>query len=177
MKKTIKIICVLLLISFVSISKVQSQHFAVYSEDSRLVDGVWDDWKTLWKYDVRGSYGEILLYATYNHPSQYVWKFTISNFTKPSKAEIKEHYKNNEWWVYSGTFEYYITDEYPDLRSLLLKKEFIDPSCHDVNKGQTPCVKKTISATIKIAPYKEHPRIYNLFFGNGLGYAFNLYRD
>ena len=56
---------------------------------------------------------------------------------------------DGDWVVYNGTFEYYITDEYPDARSLLLAQEWVDPHDHNPLKGQTPCVKKTVNARIK----------------------------
>ena len=41
---------------------------------------------------------------------------------------------------------------------------FVRPSQHNVDKGQMPCVKRTVQATIKIAPYKDHPKVYNIWF-------------
>ena len=91
--------------------------------------------------------------------------------------------KNNLWWEYQGTVEYYICDLYPTLTDFVkIKYRFLRD--FDVNdseyekklsalkaskmlKGQsfTPISFKKIikQATIKIAPYKKVPRVYNIY--------------
>lgn len=139
---------------------------------SQLVDGCWSQWKVSYDY-LYGNYGSIQCYNAFGHPSIYCWRFTINNYQTPTKDQIKLHRKTNTWFEYSGTFEYYISDEYPDIRSQLIKGTWVAPWNHDTSKGQTPCVKRTLFATIKIAPYKKNPVCYNIFF-NGGGFAIDL---
>ncbi len=87
----------------------------------------------------------------------------------PDKKTIKLHYKNNMWYEYSGTVEYYVTEKYPTILDIL--KAFDFPYFnYDSGSDGNPCVKRTARATIKIAPYKDHPKCYNIYFDNiGVG--------
>ena len=136
---------------------------------ARYIDGYWSEWELV-QGCIHGSYGEILCYDCNHHPSEFTWRLTLNNFIKPSKELIKDYYKKKCWWEYQGYFEYYISDEYQTLKSQLLNRVWITPWLHDVSKGQTPCVKRTVRATVKIAPYKDHPRCYNVYVeGDGFG--------
>lgn len=153
-------------------------HFSFY------YDGYWGKWDLDSGTKIHGNYGGFVIYSDFdNHPSKYFFKFTINNYVKPEKKEIKKHLKNNLWWEYQGTVEYYICDLYPTLTDFVkIKYRFLRD--FDVNdseyekklsalkaskmlKGQsfTPIsFKKVIKqATIKIAPYKKVPRVYNIY--------------
>ena len=71
--------------------------------------------------------------------------------------------KQRKWYEYHGTVEYYVTEQYPTITSVLKTFEFPTFDCDSGTDGN-PCVKRTANATIKIAPYKDHPRCYNIYF-------------
>lgn len=137
-------------------------------------DGYWGSWKGGYMC-LYGNYGGIIFYQRGTHPSEWQWKFTINNYVTPSKDDIKYHYKNNIWYEYTGTFEYYISDEYQSIKQMFKEYGYpaVNPTIHRVEIGETPCVKRTSSATIKIAPYKNHPQVYNIWF-DGVGFAIDL---
>ena len=123
------------------------------------VDGIWSPWKSFYA-TIYGNYSQISAFREGHHPSEFIWRVTINNFYKP--------YKATDWLEFSGTMEYYITDEFPNAKSQFLdwrQKGFVVvPWEHNVSKGEMPCVKKTSKAIIKIAPYKKRPKVYNIFF-------------
>ena len=145
---------------------------ALYSQSSigisTCVNGAWSSWKTFSIY-LYGSYSQISQYYYGHHPSEFIWRVTIDDFYMPNKT--------NDWLEFSGTMEYYITDKFPDAKSQFLNRRqqgfVVAPWNHDASKGDMPCVKKTASATIKIAPYKKHPKVYNIWF-DGVGFAIDL---
>lgn len=93
--------------------------------------------------------------------------FQISNYRSPDKKEIKEHLKSNEWFVYSGIVSYYVNDQYPTAEAIAKNAAFVKPN---PRVDQTPNVKRTANATIKIAPYEKAPYCYNILFDNvGIG--------
>lgn len=96
-----------------------------------------------------------------------IFKFHINNYTPPSKAELKQHRKSGDWFEYQGTVEYYVTDQYPTAQSFAKANELVSPN---PRKDETPSVKRYGTATIKIAPYKTNPKVYNIWFdGIGVG--------
>lgn len=175
-KKILFFLCGILLVKVMS---AQNQmHYTACN-----VDGYWSKWY-YFAHSIYGNYGQICDYTSCGHPSNYRWRFTINNYITPSKDDVEYHYKNKIWWEYSGFFEYYVTDEFPDIRSIFTKSSnfssvgwlWVNPTHHDPSKGQTPCVKRTSRATIKIAPYKDHPKVYNIWF-EGVGFAFDLHNS
>lgn len=137
-------------------------------------NGYWGNWEL---YDARiyGNYSSIAFYHPLDHPSKWTHKFTIDNYSTPSKKEIKEHWKKKIAYEYQGTFEYYITDYYPSIKKIFESWNYpcVFPSQHNTEKGDMPCVKRTVPAKIKILPYKDHPRVYNIWFED-VGFAINL---
>lgn len=137
-------------------------------------DGYWGEWKshTIWEYSngsrwneyhLYGGYSGFCIYKEHDHPSDYLFRFQIDSYIIPDKKTIKEHYKNKKWFEYSGTVEYYVTENYPTIAAILKAYEFPyfnSSSGYDGN----PCVKRTAKAIIKIAPYKKHPECYNIYF-------------
>lgn len=141
--------------------------YCVYAQLSTCAyyDGYWGEWKKEYYsytkqswYDIYGNYSGFIVYFESFHPSTYLFKFQINSYKTPTKDEMKYHRKNNTWYEYSGTAEYFVNSEYPTIKDALK------------SSGRFPRVKngegykKTVHATIKIAPYKDHPRLYNIFF-------------
>jgi len=170
-----KRILLLLMISSFSILSVKGLSLSVY------LDGYWGPWDSWNLYSLYGNYGGFCCYwqGRYsfesNHPSEWEWRFTINNYNEPTKKERKEHWKKNIWYEYQGTFEYYISDEYQSIKQMFREhgRPCVSPANHRTEKGQMPCVKRTVPATIKIAPYKDHPKVYNIWFED-VGFAISL---
>lgn len=145
-------------------------------------DGYWGNWDRTQSVRFNGNYSGFVCYwdgsSWQDHPSQWFFRFQINNYIEPTKKEKKQHLKKNIWYEYTGTVEYYISDEYQDIKSVLKSSNtpiyrFVRPSTHRVEKGEMPCVKRTAQARIKIAPYKDHPKVYNIWFEN-VGVAIDL---
>ena len=146
-------------------------------------DGYWGNWishttryHTLpptYEYDLSGSESGFIIYKKGDHPSKYIFKFQANNYDVPDKKTIKLHYKNNIWYEYSGTVEYYVTESYPTIEAILKAFEFPHFNCDSGYNGN-PCVKRTANATIKIAPYHKYAECYNIYFDNvAVGIAFD----
>lgn len=137
------------------------------------VNGYWSNWvyRSMMVY---GRYSSIQI-GGYNddyrlcEPWDYSFKFTINNYHAPTKKELKYHYKNNIWFEYSGTVEYWVNDEYPTIEAVF--RNFKWPAI--AQTGKTIRAKRTAKAIIRIAPYKKHPKIYNIIFDN-VGFAIDL---
>ena len=137
-------------------------------------DGYWGKWKDQWLpslfssspekfyYDLYGNESGFIVYNKGDHPSDYVFKFQINNYVKPSKQQIKDHYKRNDWYEYNGTVEYFVVESAPTIKEILKKWGF--PIYHDWSTRNEPIAKRVANATIKIAPYKKHPELYNIWF-------------
>ena len=150
-----------------SIAKAQIRTCAYY-------DGYWGEWKDQWLpslfsstpqkmyYNLYGNESGFIVYDKGKHPSDYVFKFQISNYLSPTKQQIKEHYKRNEWYTYTGTVEYYVVESEPTIKEILKKWGF--PIYHDWPNRTEPLAKRVANATIKIAPYKKCPTLYNIWF-------------
>lgn len=162
-------------------------------------DGFWSSWKTQvivsnWKYQyeldelahknenggtaywdtyhltLRGGYGGFFIYCpdTGYGPWYPLFKFAISNYYTPSKETLKQKIQNNEWLVYNGTVEYYVSDYVPSAYTGF--KRYQCPVFVLTKDSGRPIRKVTSQATIKIAPYKDHPKIYNIWYDSvGLG--------
>lgn len=138
-------------------------------------DGYWGEWKShttrytyippSYEYDIYGNYSGFIIYKKGAHPSEYIFKFQANSYSTPDKKTIKYHMKNNLWYEYSGTVEYYVTESYPTIAAVLKAFEFPYFNCNSGSSGN-PCVKRTANATIKIAPYKKTPKCYNIYFDN-----------
>lgn len=136
--------------------------------------GAWSDWNssswTIW--NLKNRYGIV----EYNNVSAYTdgsglclytdgkikfFSFQIDNFTPPTKKEIKEHQKSDEWFVYTGTVTYYVNDVFPTAQDLAKNEVLIQPN---PRRDETPVVERTAQAIIKMAPFKKAPYCYNLYF-------------
>lgn len=97
---------------------------------------------------------------------QYL-SFGISNYREPTKDERKYHEKNNVWYKYTGWVEYTVNDKCPTALDFSKAACFVVPN---PRYDDTPTVTRKDSCTIKIAPYKKHPEVYNIWFDNiGVG--------
>ena len=110
-------------------------------------NGYWGEWKKQ--------------YYTYTKQS---WYQIYGNY---SKEERKNHRKNNIWYEYTGIVEYSVNSDYPTIKDAL-KSSYTFP-CVKNGDGY----KKTARATIKIAPYKDYPQVYNIWFED-VGIAIDL---
>lgn len=149
-----------------NIAKAQIRTNAYY-------DGYWGEWQIQWLpslfsstpekfyYGLYGNESGFIVYDADLHPSDYVFKFQINNYVAPTKKQIKEHYKRQEWYEYYGTVEYFVVEEYPTIKDIL--KQWGFPLYGQHTTG-TPIAKRVANATIKIAPYKKHPEVYNIWF-------------
>lgn len=137
-------------------------------------NGYWGDWKNQFGpisgnyYQLYGNNSGFIVYGNNSHPSEYVFKFQIDNYTPPTKETIKYHRKNNLWYEYQGSVEYFINNDYPTIKKALTSFYNFPCVCN-----KTENIKKTARATIKIAPYKKHPKVYNIFFED-VGIAIDL---
>lgn len=130
-------------------------------------DGYWGDRHNAKYYKAWGNYGGFMVYDSYDHPSQYRFKFQIDSYIQPSKDEIKAHWKNKQPFVYYGTAEYYVSDRETTIKQIL--KYYGMPFL----TSSTGAVKRIVSAEIRILPYKKHPVCYNIFFDD-VGFAISL---
>ena len=137
-------------------------------------DGYWGEWKkqyTEFLYSsnssyikIYGNYSGFIVYNTSSHPSEYTFKFQIDSYTIPTKELLKYHRKNNIWFEYTGYVEYFIDNSYPTIKEALRIFGFAYVS------NNPSAIKRTAKARIKIAPYKDHPIVYNIFFEDvGIG--------
>lgn len=142
-------------------------------------DGYWSNWQNYGRpfttVHAKGIFDGFCLYWCECHPSEYFFKFYISNPSAYSEQEIKQHYKTKEWLTYNGVVEYYVTDDYPTIKSQLkaiqqgkLQWGWIggDYNRKDNKKFGGIAVKRTAKAEIRIQPFKlkHNWRCYNIYF-------------
>ena len=137
-------------------------------------NGYWGEWKKQYYtytkqswYQIYGNYSGFIIYYSLDHPSEHLLKFQIDSYRTPSKEERKNHRKNNIWYEYTGIVEYSVNSDYPTIKDAL-KSAYTFP-CVKNGDGY----KKTARATIKIAPYKDYPQVYNIWFED-VGIAIDL---
>lgn len=133
------------------------------------VAGYWSPWENAFGANVCGSFsGFSIAYSSDQNWDWYI-RFHIDNYRVPTKEEMKALKKVDRWLEYKGTVEYYVIDEYPTIEDVMraFGPRLLPP------KGPNHRVKRTAKATIKIAPYKKFPKVYNILF-DGVGYAIDL---
>lgn len=147
-------------------------------------DGYWDEWEETYHTDlygtldptlpymkIYGNYSGFCAYTNNTHPSTYFFKFQISNYYEPDKKTRKEHLNHNVWYDYNGSVEYYVNNELPTIKDIM-KRGSIFGRIPTISPSQATR-KRTVNAKIQIAPYKDHPRIYNIWFED-VGVAIDL---
>ena len=102
-------------------------------------DGYWGQWKShttrytyippSYEYDIYGNYSGFIIYKKGAHPSEYIFKFQANSYSTPDKKTIKYHMKNNLWYEYSGTVEYYVTENYPTIAGYNITSWFLQEGC------------------------------------------------
>lgn len=136
-------------------------------------NGYWSQWERNYfinKYNIYGNYSGFIVYKEGSHPSDYVFKFTIDSYVTPDKSTIRLHKRLKQSYEYSGTAEYYVTEEYPTIDEILKLYSFPIFTSNSSSLYRNPAVKRKAKATILIKPYKKHPRSYFIFFDNvGIG--------
>lgn len=146
---------------------------------SRYIDGYWGDWFPVSSYDtprVEGTYGNFVIY-TGSHPSRYCVKVCIHNFNdKIDKKEKKRRIKEELFYEYNGTIEFYLNDYDGNttIEDWVAHWNGRMPAkySHDRLTGKE-AKKVTYPAKINIAPYKDNPTTYNVFFDKyGIAFSF-----
>lgn len=165
---------VLFAICSINVFAAKSQY---YSKDIGLAvhfDNYWSDWRYADAdyLKIEGSYSGFILYTKEDGPWNYRFKFTIDRYVNPDKKTKKKHRKENLWYTYTGTVEYYICDDYPSIYDVFSRHKAASFVPKVLESGR-PTKKITSRATIKIAPYKNNPRTYNIWFDN-VGLAISL---
>ena len=171
MKKLLDI--TLLSIGFLSLSK-SSYSQSVEFQYNTLINGYWREWKGT-SYKLQGTWQEFVIFKEFDHPSNYIMKITIS-YLPYDKKEIKKKLKNKEWFVYTGTVEYFVCTG-KNCKHALCYGTQLDLQTWPVwTFGATDnnILKKIVPATIKMNKpiEKKGSKIINIFFDNqGIGIA------
>lgn len=126
--------------------------------------GYWSDWEHVYGDASRYDNGAGVVFSEGGLP---FFSFQITSFVEPSREQLKEHRKTKEWLEYTGYVEYYVNDKSPTAGHIAKQCELVRPN---PRRDITPTVKRRAYATIRIAPYKDYPEVYNLFFDDiGVG--------
>jgi hypothetical protein len=96
-----------------------------------------------------------------------ILSFKVDQAIMPGKWEKKLHMKTGEYFEFHGTVDYYVNDEYPTAEAFAKENRLVIP---DPRHDKTPSVKRHAECTIKIAPYKNEPEEWCVFF-DGIGIA------
>lgn len=162
----------LLFIVFIYGIGLSSIH-AIDFKDCVCFQGFWTEWYPV-RMDVYGGYGGMTFRPRNSDPWLYHFGFSIENFVFPTKQQIKEHVKNNIEYIYTGTCEYYVCDEYPTITEIIKKFKrplAIHPEGEKSKKYYTNIRKVTERVTIAIAPFHDVPNNYTIVLGD-VKYAF-----
>lgn len=152
--------------------------------------GEWSPWAPLCRYDVSDPnhymtyrwggntldifqqtvFGKVVGIGLKSEGGTTIFSVLINYMDEPcfvDKKERKRHLKNKEWYVYEGTVEYYVNDIFPTADALAKDCRLVIPNPRIDN---SPSVKRQAKCTIKIAPYKKKPEVWNIYFDNiGIG--------
>lgn len=163
-------------IFFITFMGFLGAYSQVSMSTSAYVKGYWTDWKgsyyrvTLQYTKTDASFTGMEIRLLDKQPWDWCFKFEIDNYKKVGKEIRRIHMKNNSWYEYSGWVEYYVCDDYPTIQKVLERYQFphIQPT------GDSARAKRRARATIKIAPYENVPKCYNIYFDNiGVGLSFS----
>lgn len=157
MKKVLFIFCALL---FVANSSFGQKSVSCY------FDGYWSSWRDMPpNAKLKGNYDGFIIYNDSEGPWNYRFKFTIDDFKVPNKKQRKKDIKKKNYYTYTGTVEYYVTYNHPSALSIF--RDNRGPTfCPAMLDGGTPAKKITSKATIKVAPFKKLPKVYNIWYDN-----------
>lgn len=187
MKK--RFLIIIIFICFLSIKAYSLSYKSSHYDFCAYFNGKWTEWHSRenglgiagWQVTMIRNYnrfgGIAFNIVSFEKIEGTPFQFHIDNFTPPTKKEIKQHIKNNEWYVYEGWVEYYVNDDYPTIKDMLIAYHFPVVYPDKKKKNSSICVMRKAKATIKIAPYKEkeYPKLINIFFDNvGIGVEVDL---
>lgn len=134
----------------------------------KYINNYWGNWHGTGNYVFEGSLNHFIIHDKFEHPSKYIMKVDIDGMTiEANKKNRKERVKSNSWYEYAGTVEYYTEVTFENFGNLI--ELWPQPNSPNTSKGK----KHIAKATIRIAPYKDTPRVYNIFF-EGYGLAISL---
>ena len=158
MKRTFLFFGLLIFISLFADTCFSQRKFSY----SILKNGYWGEWENTYSYIAQGSYDEFIIYSSGSHPSTYNFRVKLYSMKlEKDKNERKRRIKNNESYEYSGLVEYYLDyGNYSKIeKNIILFPQLINSSFPNTTLYSSP-------ATIRIAPYKDEPLVYNIFFNN-----------
>jgi len=113
----------------------------------------YDDWRI---YSTCSSENDIIGLTLKDSGGNTYYSFKITNYSRGKGT-------------YTGTVEYYVNDTYPTAESLARANIFLRPNFRTDN---TPSVKRTAKATIKIVNDEKKPAVFNLWYDNiGVGFS------
>ena len=156
MKKIISIFCFLLFITNNSFGQIK---FCAY------FDGFWSPWVSSSEARVYGNYESFVVHTVDDGPWNYRFKFTINDFKVPNKKQRKKDLKANKYYEFSGTVEYYTSYDFPSARDAFRQNKGPKFISANMEKGK-PTKKITSKATIRVRPFKDYPRVYNIWYDN-----------
>lgn len=167
----------LAILFFLTVLSIGASAQAPVVRFSSFYDGYWGEWHGGDRYKATGTYNDFVVYHEYNHPSKYYYKikFNVPNANNGEipKKEKKRRLKNNEWYEYEGTIEFYLNENYSLVEHWIEGFGKIGNNVPYRNGGKYNIL-KTYPCTIKIAPYKDSPRTYNVYFDKfGIAFIIN----
>lgn len=172
--KYIKLLLVIV-ISFLGIGDAVSQQFAY------LIDGYWSNWEYK-GVTAGGSLRNLVVFYSDEHPSIFELKWKADNYTKPSQKEIKEYIKKDAWFEYTGTVEYWVSEQYPTIKDALKKSGFLVTNPDSRIENFDFCGKKakrTANAKMRCKFDETGDIVVISLIFDGIGYAISfktLYR-
>lgn len=145
-----------------------------YIKTAIYQNGAWSSWYSSSFVKCYGTWDRFLAYDIATQDlSNFYFRVTIDGFSIPNKKTRKAHIDNDEWYEYTGYFEYWIDDDHMDFLSTL-NGSFPIRANPTVKNGNRPSIIKKVPAIIKIPPYRKYPELYNIWF-EGIGFAFYFY--
>ena len=167
MKKKISIIVILWLVVISASAQLSL---------SAYFDGYWSEWKHDSSYSptakIHGNYSGFIIYLVSEGPWEYRFKFTIDNMNFPDKKQRKKDMKADKWYEFTGTVEYYVGNQ--NSTALSIFRQVKGPNLYPrVLSSGLPAKKITSRATIRIAAFKDLPKVYNIYYDN-VGLAISL---
>lgn len=164
MKKAIFIFILFFCISFDSLAQLKGAGY---------FDGYWSNWVPMGDAKIHGNYDGFILYVDTEGPWEYRFKLTVNNMVFPNKKQRKKDIKDGKWYEFTGTVEFYTTNAYPTILSIFRAQKGIMFAPAKLKDGRSS-IKMTSRAKIKIAPFKDLPEVYNIWFDNvGVGIDLN----
>ncbi|MCX2573659.1 hypothetical protein [Pedobacter sandarakinus] len=140
---------------------------------NKRINDLWGNWENppygLFVYKLIGTtdpYNEFIIYKAYDHPSKYIFKVTMfGQVVEMDKKKRKEAIKSGKWYEYPAMVEYYTANMSDRFEDLIVNWPIVSYS----NESE----KHYVAATVTIAPYKDKPKNYNIWF-EGLGLAIQI---